>query len=479
MSAVLRLNEAIAQLAEIGKGAGLSRDQVIDEANAFAAALAEDAQGGAAAWASATGLPVTRCGAAAAKGKPWLGGPTPGLRKLVAENSVVAEPYARQLAVVASAACSLGDPSIASIDRATFAAAAQLRAAGVTIQPAAGVTIQPAAGVTIQPAAGVTIQPAAGVTIQPAGGVTIQPAAGKSAAAFPATVVVETSLPTEEPVADLATLLAQLDALVGLRDVKAEIHRQVELLRVAKLRAEKGLKATATSKHMVFVGNPGTGKTTVARLVSGIYRALGVLPQGQLVECDRSELVAGYVGQTAIKTAEVVASARGGVLFIDEAYSLAGDDFGKEAVDTLVKEMEDHREELVVIVAGYPAPMATFIATNPGLESRFGLTIAFADYSDDELMLIFDRITAENDFSPTDATKVRLREILAAEPRGEGFGNGRYVRNAFEQAVGRQAWRLRAVSEPSVAQLRELEPHDLEDELPTAPEPGPAKDVQQ
>ncbi|HLY83442.1 MAG TPA: hypothetical protein VKQ71_10685, partial [Acidimicrobiales bacterium] len=169
-----------------------------------------------------------------------------------------------------------------------------------------------------------------------------------------------------------------------------------------------------------------------------------------------------YVGQTAIKTAEMAARAHGGVLFVDEAYVFAIDDFGCEAIDTLVKEMEDHRDELIVIVAGYPALMAAFIEANPGLESRFRLTMHFADYSDDQLIAIFQRIAAAADFTPSSECLSRLGQMLAAVAHDEGFGNARFVRSVFEEAVVRQAWRLRKVADPTVEQLRSLQPGDLE-----------------
>ena len=183
------------------------------------------------------------------------------------------------------------------------------------------------------------------------------------------------------------------------------------------------------------------------------------------MEVDRSELVAGYLGQTATKTAEVVARAFGGVLFIDEAYALAGDQYGQEAIDTLVKEMEDHRDELVVIVAGYPAPMQRFIDSNPGLASRFRTVITFEDYTDDELVQIFGRLAEGADYVPTDACLDGLRTILARTPRDEGFGNGRFARNLLEGAIGRHAWRLRDVRSPTHEQLRELQPEDLADPM--------------
>ncbi|MGI5950263.1 MAG: AAA family ATPase, partial [Brooklawnia sp.] len=300
----------------------------------------------------------------------------------------------------------------------------------------------------------------------------------------------EPETPATEPVVEedqrsVDELLAELDELIGLKEVKAEIKRQAAVLAVQAKRAEAGLKVPTMTRHLVFVGNPGTGKTTVARLVAGIYKALGLLSKGQLVEVDRSELVAGYLGQTALKTAEVCESAIGGVLFIDEAYSLSGDQYGEEAINTLVKEMEDNRDDLVVIVAGYPAPMATFIAENPGLTSRFRTTIEFADYTDDELVQIFTQMVDKADYDLAEGALDAFKFDLSKQIKDDTFGNGRYCRNMLEAAIGQQAWRLRDEHSPTIEQLRVLLPADIlagqvmepGDELaPTAPTPAQPAD---
>jgi Holliday junction resolvasome RuvABC ATP-dependent DNA helicase subunit len=276
---------------------------------------------------------------------------------------------------------------------------------------------------------------------------------------------VEGGAPDQPPPEEtLDKLLDELDDLVGLEAVKASVRQLTNLLQVQQLRASHELPILDTSLHLVFSGNPGTGKTTVARLLARIYRALDVLSKGQLVEADRSQLVAGYVGQTAMKTRAVVEQAIGGMLLIDEAYALARggeNDFGREAIDTLVKLMEDHRDDLAVVAAGYTDEMATFIASNPGLRSRFTRTIEFADYTDDELVEIFIRMGESSQYHPTDGAIDRLRTILAATPRDKGFGNARFIRNLFEAAVSNQASRLVHVDEPDPEQLTTLVADDL------------------
>jgi SpoVK/Ycf46/Vps4 family AAA+-type ATPase len=242
------------------------------------------------------------------------------------------------------------------------------------------------------------------------------------------------------------------------------VRRLTSLLRVQRLRAEHDLPVIETSRHLVFTGNPGTGKTTVARLLSQLYRSLDVVSKGHLVETDRADLVAGFVGQTATKTHAVLRSALGGTLVIDEAYSLARggeNDFGREAIDTLVKFMEDHRDDLAVVVAGYPAEMQQLIDTNPGLDSRFARTLEFPDYTTEELIAIFELIAGSKRYDLAPAARTRLAEVIEAEPRGRGFGNARFVRNVFEQAVSMQAVRLSDVDVPSVDELTKLDADDI------------------
>ena len=257
---------------------------------------------------------------------------------------------------------------------------------------------------------------------------------------------------------DLDTLLAQLDELVGLAAVKKDVKSTMNLIKVRKLREENGLPVPPMSMHMVFMGNPGTGKTTVARLIGGLYNAIGALSKGQLVEVDRSGLVAGYVGQTAIKTQEVISSALGGILFIDEAYSLSSggeNDFGRESIETLLKAMEDHRDDLVVIAAGYTEPMEKFLASNPGLESRFNKYITFPDYNGEELNAIFLGLCRKNGYELDEETAAFAKEYFESlyEGRDENFGNGRDVRNHFEAMVVRQANRVAAMEDPTKEEL--------------------------
>lgn len=288
-------------------------------------------------------------------------------------------------------------------------------------------------------------------------------------AAAPAAEPKEESEP-EEPEPTLEELMAQLDGLCGLEKVKADVKSLVNLVKVRKLRQEHDLPVPPLSLHLVFMGNPGTGKTTVARLLAQLYKAIGVLSKGQLVEVDRSGLVAGFVGQTALKTGEVIQKALGGVLFIDEAYALAGqdnpNDFGKEAIETLLKGMEDHRADLVVIVAGYTELMGRFLHANPGLESRFNKYFYFEDYNGAQLMEIFCSMCEKNGYTLSDDSRAYAEQYLKElyENRDENFGNARDVRNLFERAVARQSDRVAALEAPSKEELMALTVADLQEE---------------
>jgi len=255
-------------------------------------------------------------------------------------------------------------------------------------------------------------------------------------------------LPAPRPIEEL---LAELDSLVGLEPVKAEVRLVTALLRVSALRRQHELPVAESSRHLVFTGNPGTGKTTVARLLAEIYRTLGVVEKGHLVETDRSQLVAGFVGQTAIRVRETFDRADQGVLLVDEAYALvrgSETDFGREAVDTLVKLIEDRRDSIVVIVAGYPEEMEDFVGANPGLRSRFPKTIHFPDYTDAELAAIFASMAQRHAYRLTAGSKRRVGDFFAAQDRSKGFGNARLARNLFEGAIARQLQRL--FSDPDV-----------------------------
>lgn len=285
----------------------------------------------------------------------------------------------------------------------------------------------------------------------------------KSAPAVP-----KTEAPAEEkvePPEDIAALKRELNEYIGLTGIKREVANLINMVTVYKLRKEHKLPTVEMSLHMVFTGNPGTGKTMIARLMARIYRSLGILSKGQLVEVDRAGLVAGYVGQTAQKTTEVIQKALGGVLFVDEAYALRGtseNDFGQEAIETLLKAMEDNREDLVVIVAGYDGLMEQFIHSNPGLESRFNRYLHFDDYATDEMVDILNLQLKKNSYVLDEEAKGAVRDyISAARTHAISFGNARGVRNIFERTLVAQSNRIATEADVTKEMLMTITAADI------------------
>lgn len=271
----------------------------------------------------------------------------------------------------------------------------------------------------------------------------------------------------EDKTYTLAELQQELDGLVGLTFVKNKVNDLIAFQKIQQLRKAQGLASSKSTMHMAFTGNPGTGKTTVARIVGRMYKSLGLLSKGQFIEVSRTDLIAGYQGQTALKVKKVIERAKGGVLFVDEAYSITenehSDSYGRECLTELTKALEDYRNDLVVIVAGYTEPMKIFFESNPGLKSRFNTFIEFPDYTAFELMEILYNMCLKNDYMLTPTAKEKLQDILIAKVayKNDEFANGRLVRNIYDDIIMNQARRLINVDNPTKGELMQILDEDV------------------